>query len=675
MVNMNVAIIQARLTSSRYPEKVLKKINNRHIIEIIINRLKKSKKLDKIIVAIPIGKKNSKIENILNKIFPEIQVVKGSEKNLVSRFVKSSKNLELNTNIIRITADCPFVDFNLLDKMIKIFENKNIDYISNTLDPTFPDGLDIEIFKKKLLIEISKKKLNLHEKEHVTPYIKNKNSYKKLNFKFKSNLSHIRLTIDEEDDYKFINKVFKYFKYDNYVTLDKIFRLYKENKSFFNRKRVMKRNIGSNLSTGVKLWNRAKQIIPGGNMLFSKRPEMFLPNGWPSYFSKTSGCQVWDLDNNKYYDFCSMGVGTNILGYSNKKIDNTIHNIINKGNVSTLNCQEEVLLAEKLLNIHKWAGMVKFARTGADANSMAIRIARTYTGRDKVAVCGYHGWHDWYLSGNLQKNKSNIKFSANGIPRILKNTTYYFEYNKIKSLEKILRKNDIAAIFMEVERNIKPNKSFLQDVKKLSKKYGAVLIFDECTSGFREAFGGLHLKYSILPDICVYGKALGNGYAITSVIGKKKIMNSAQNTFISSTFNTERIGPAAALKTLEIMEELKSWEIICKKGEIIKNEWLRLSNKHNLNLSITGLKSNLKFQMDSKNWNKYKTYITQEMLKKGFLATNLIFTSISHSESLINKYIKNIDPIFKKLSQFEDGLNVDKYLNFPQSHTDFKRLN
>ncbi len=677
MDKMNIAIIQARLNSSRFPEKVIKKINENYIIEVIIKRLLKSKKLNKIIVAIPYGEKNKKLELLLKNLFPKINIIKGSEKNLVSRYVKASTNFNDETNLIRITADCPLVDIDLLDKMILIFEKNNYDYLSNTLTPTFPDGLDIEIFKKKTLIEFSNKKLSKFEKEHLTPYLKKNKKYKKYNLNNGIDLSHIRLTIDEYDDYFFIKKIFKYFDNNIYVKFKDITKLINKEPSFFNRKKIIKRNIGSSLSTGIKIWQRAKKVIPGGNMLFSKRPEMFLPNGWPSYFSKTSGCQVWDLDNKKYYDFCSMGVGTNILGYSNNVIDKQVAKVIKKGNVSTFNCYEEVLLAEKLLNINKWAGMVRFARTGAEANSMALRIARAYTGKEKVAVCGYHGWHDWYLSGNfnLKQNNNANNLKINGIPKKMKNLTFYFDYNNIESLKKILRKHKLAAIFMEVERNIKPDKKFLSEIKILSKKYNTLLIFDECTSGFRETFGGLHKKYQVYPDLCVFGKALGNGYAITSVIGRKKVMNSAQDTFISSTFNTERIGPTAALKTLELMEKLQSWKIISDKGNLIKSEWYRLSKKYDLNLNVTGLKSCLKFEIKSNNWLKYRTYITQEMLKKGFLSTNIIFTSTAHTERLINKYISNLDAIFQNLSNFENGVNIDEYLEYPVCHTDFKRLN
>jgi len=431
---------------------------------------------------------------------------------------------------------------------------------------------------------------------------------------------------------------------------------------------------------GQELWNRAKKIIPGGNMLLSKRPELFLPNKWPVYFSKAKGCKVWDIDGKKYIDMSFMGVGTNILGYSNKIINRSVNNAINKSNVSTLNCYEEVQLSEKLIELHPWADMVKYARTGGEANSIAIRIARAASGKDKIAFCGYHGWHDWYLSANIA-NKENLNsqlltgLNTYGVPKALKNTSFPFEYNNFKQLEKIVKKNNIGIIKMEVERNIKPKNNFLKKVRNLANKKKIVLIFDECTSGFRENFGGLHKMYNIEPDLAIFGKALGNGHAITAVIGKKKIMQFAQDSFISSTFWTERSGPVAALKTLHVMEKLKSWKIISKAGEKIERGWKKLAKKNNLKIHCYGLSSIKNFEIKSKNWLKYKTLISQEMLKRGFLAGNTVFTCINHTDQIINNYLKNLDKVFKIIKICENTGTIDMFLETPVCHTGFKRIN
>ena len=329
------------------------------------------------------------------------------------------------------------------------------------------------------------------------------------------------------------------------------------------------------MQKGQNLWKRAKKVIPGGNMLLSKRPELFLPDKWPSYFSKAKGCRVWDLDGNEFVDMSIMGIGTNILGYGHPEVDKAVRENIEKGNMSTLNCPEEIFLAEKLIELHNWADMVRFARSGGEANAISIRIARAASGKDKIAFCGYHGWHDWYLSANLSEKEGLENhllpgLEPNGVPRNLEGTVIPFRYNHLEELEKICSEHDLAAVKMEVERNSPPHKGFLEGVRKLCDKKNIILIFDECTSGFRETFGGLHKKYNVRPDLAVFGKAIGNGYAITAVIGRREVMEHAQSTFVSSTFWTERIGFSAAIACLAEMEVQNSWELISAKGRKIK---------------------------------------------------------------------------------------------------------
>jgi glutamate-1-semialdehyde 2,1-aminomutase len=309
-------------------------------------------------------------------------------------------------------------------------------------------------------------------------------------------------------------------------------------------------------------------------MFLSKRPEMYLPEKWPTYFKKSKGCKVIDLDGNNYYDL-TMGVGTNILGYSNTKLNSSIKRSIDHGTMSTLNCPEEVELAEKLIDLHPWADQAKFARTGGEANAIAIRIARTYAKSNTIAICGYHGWHDWYLAANLEKTNNLSKhllpnLNTIGVPKNLKGTVYPFDYNNFHQLEVLVKKKNIGIIKMEVARNQKPKNNFLKKISDLCKKKNIVLIFDECTSGFRECYGGLHKKYKVVPDMAIFGKSLGNGHPITAIIGKKKIMDHSQASFISSTYWSERVGYVAGLKTLEIMEKYKSWLYIGKLGIMIK---------------------------------------------------------------------------------------------------------
>lgn len=682
MVIMKIAaIVQARMGSSRLPGKVMKSIQDMPMIEILIKRLSKSKLVHQIIAATSMNDENTPLVNHLESMNIECEI--GSEQDVLSRYYNAAKKNQVDV-IVRITGDCPLVDANLVDRCIKEFIDKDVSYVSNVSPCTFPDGLDVEVFSFESLEDAYLNNTLSTEKEHVTPYIINSKNYKKSNIKHSKDLSQSRWTVDEMLDFEVIKEVFDYFSPNIYFSWEEVVKLEAENPDIFSKNKNINRNEGANMGKGQKLWKRAKNIIPGGNMLLSKRSEMFLPDKWPSYFSKSKGCEVWDLDGNKFTDMTIMGIGTNTLGYGHPEVDEAVLKNINNGNMSTLNCPEEVQLAEKLVDMHSWAEMVRFARSGGEANAIAIRIARAASGKDNVAVCGYHGWHDWYLSANLNNKDTNgvLKdhllpgLSTIGVPDSLKNTVYPFKFNDYAALEKICSQNKIGVIKMEIFRNIPPKNNFLKKVRKLASKKNIVLIFDECTSGFRESFGGLHLKYKVNPDMCILGKALGNGFPITTILGKREIMENAQTSFISSTFWTERSGYVAALKTLEIMEKIKSWKIITKQGKKIKEMINRTAKSNNIKVKISGLDACPSYSIDLAKWQEYKTLITQELLKEKILGANTTYTSICHNDKTIKKYQVKLDKIFKLIKKINDtGDNVNNYLRGPVSHSGFKRLN
>jgi len=435
------------------------------------------------------------------------------------------------------------------------------------------------------------------------------------------------------------------------------------------------------MGTGQELYKKAKTLIPGGTMLLSKRPEMFLPEHWPSYFSKAKGCRIWDLDGKELIDMTIMGIGTNTLGYGNEAVDAAVMETVKNGNMSTLSCPEEVYLAEKLIELNPWAEMVRFARSGGEANSIAIRIARAASGKDKVAICGYHGWHDWYLSANHNDEDKLSKhllpgLSPNGVPKNLKNSVYPFNYNNFEELLTIVKNNDIGVIKMEVVRNFGPEDNFLHKVRELATRNNIVLIFDECTSGFRETFGGIYQKYKVEPDMVMYGKTIGNGYALTAVVGKRSVMEAAQSTFISSTFWTERIGPVAALETLNEMERVKSWEVITENGKKMQEGWKNLASLHNLKITLAGIPALSTYTFNSKEALSYKTLISQEMLKKGILASTNFYASTAHTNDEFEIYFNVLDEIFKKISKCEVGeIQIEDLIKGPICHSGFKRLN
>lgn len=672
-----VAIVQARMGSTRLPNKVMKKIGQVPMIELLLQRLSQSKQVHQIVLATSNDERNAPLVAHVQKL--GYSCVCGSENDVLQRYLDAARQVHADV-VVRITGDCPLVDPMLVDRAIEQYKTSAVDYLTNTSPPSYPDGLDIEVFSKRALERAGAEATDMFDHEHVTPYLRRLGLFKTQVMSNDEDLSSLRWTVDEPVDFEVVSRVFSHFAPDVHFSWQSVLGLQQRQPEIFAPNHQITRNEGAVMGTGQKLWRRAKSVIPGGNMLLSKRAEMFLPEQWPAYFSKAKGCQVWDMDGKQYTDMSIMGIGTNILGYGHEEVDAAVRQTVDAGNMSTFNCPEEVYLAEKLVELHPWADMARLARSGGEANAMAIRIARAASGKDKVAVCGYHGWHDWYLSANLGDDENLAGhllpgLDPKGVPQNLRGTVFPFNYNNYAELENLVNAQDIGVIKMEVVRNKGPEDNFLHKVRKLATDRGIVLIFDECTSGFRQTFGGLHKMYGVEPDMAMFGKALGNGYAITATIGRREVMEAAQSTFISSTFWTERIGPTAALKTLEVMDRTKSWDTITQTGLNIRQRWQQLADKHGLQIDHWGLPALTGYTFKSVNALAYKTLITQEMLANGYLAGNSVYVCTEHKPAVLDGYFAELDPIFAAIKECEEGRDVMSLLKGPVCHGGFKRLN
>lgn len=443
------------------------------------------------------------------------------------------------------------------------------------------------------------------------------------------------------------------------------------------------KNKAMNLTKGKsqKLYKKASSIIPGGTQLLSKRAEVFLPEFWPAYYSKAKGCEVWDLDGKKYIDMSFMGIGANILGYSDPDIDKAVKSAIDKGSMSTLNVPEEIELAELLCRLHPWAKMARFARTGGEAMAIAVRIARAASGKEKVLFCGYHGWHDWYLAANLSSKKALDGhllpgLPPVGVPRSLKDTSFPFQYNDTKGFKQLVQKHksSIGVIVLETIRHHQPNKDFIKAIHEARNSCKAVLVIDEISSGWRLNLGGAHLLYGIKPDIAVFAKGMSNGYPMAAIIGKKRTMEKANDAFISSTYWTEKIGPVAALASIKKMKKYKVFDHLNEVGKEIQEGWEKLAKKNNIQISISGIYPLSHFNFEHKDPTACKTLFTQKMLEEGFLATTSCYTSYSHKKVHIKKYLDATDRVFAFIAKAIKKGTVKKDLLGPVCHLGFKRL-
>ena len=694
-----LAIVHARTSSTRLPGKVLLPLQGVPLILFQLERLRRCNRIDRLVLATSTDTSDDALADQVAQF--GVAVFRGDLNDVLKRF-RDCAAREQASVVVRLTGDCPFADPVLIDELVEAFQSGDWDYLANCADErqlSVPDGFDAEVFKADVLERAAAEARLPSEREHVTPWMRSAAAGLRWgHFRHQPVRPYYRLTVDDPVDLEVVQQIAAALQpQDPGFGVDTVVAYLDANPQLAARNLATVRNEGflkslaedaatqpSPVSTtagqGQALWQRAKQLIPGGNMLLSKRAEMFLPEQWPAYFSRSKGCRVWDLDGRELIDMSIMGIGTNLLGYGHPEVDAAVATTVAAGNMSTLNCPEEVWLAERLVGLHPWAEMARFARSGGEANAIAIRIARAATGRDSVAICGYHGWHDWYLAINLQ-NTSGLEehllpgLEPNGVPSALAGSVQPFSFNRLDQLEAIASRHELAAVKMEVQRTQPPDPGFLEGVRELCNRLGIVLIFDECTSGFRETFGGLHLKYGVEPDMAIFGKALGNGYAITAIIGRHAVMEAAQTSFISSTFWTERIGPTAALKTLEVMERERSWERVTAIGLELRCQWQELADRHGLSISHNGLSALTGFAIQSDNALQYKTLITQEMLKKGYLAATSCYTSLAHTPDVIASYLEALDGVFGLIADCEAGRSVGGLLEGPVCHSGFRRLN
>ncbi len=693
MPNVGI-VVQARMGSTRLPGKVLKEVDGKPLIVYLLDRIKLVKNAQKIILATTTSTADKQLLNLAQK--EGILSFSGSEEDVLDRFYQACKKFNIQV-IVRVTGDCPLADPAIIENAIDLFLKNNNDYISNVHPPTFPDGLDVEIFSFQVLKKAWEEAKKKSEREHVTPYIWNHPELFKLkNFENDRDWSKLRLTVDELVDFELISKIIKEFKnrWNTFSTTDVVTFL-KNNPKLIGINAEIDRNEGyektlkedkqmpsllkNKFQNGLNLWAKARKLIPGGTQLLSKRSELFSPEIWPSYFKKAKGVEVWDLDGNKFIDMTTMAVGACTLGYSDDDVNAAVKAVIDEGSMCTLNSPEEVELADLLLRLHPWAGMVRYARTGGESMTIAIRIARAFANKSTLAFCGYHGWHDWYLSANLADNAALdghllAGLEPRGVPRGLIKTSLPFEYNNIKKLEEIVANNDVGVIVLEPYRHQEPKDNFLQKVRQIADEIKAVLVFDEISIGWRLCVGGSHLKFGVIPDIAVLGKAMSNGYPMGCIIGKSDVMNAAQTTFISSTYWTERIGPAASLATIKKMQQKNLPAYIDRIGSLIGDGWKKMAQKHGLNIEVLKPNALVTIVFNYPNAQEIRTLFTQEMLRRGYLASSSVYVSLAHTEAIVKQYIVVIDEVFAILKQAIEKGTVSQMLEGPVAHSGFQRL-
>lgn len=429
------------------------------------------------------------------------------------------------------------------------------------------------------------------------------------------------------------------------------------------------------------LYRKAKKLIPGGTQLLSKRPEMFLPDLWPAYYDRAKGCEIWDLDGKKYFDMITMGIGSCILGYADDDVNAAVTETVRKGSMSILNPPEEVELAELLCSLHPWAQMVRYTRSGGEAMTVAVRIARARAKKDRVLFCGYHGWHDWYISANLSEDNALDGhllpgLSPQGVPRALTGSSHPFAYNDTEGFKRLVDqyRNEVGVVVLESIRNQEPDKAFVETIRAVTRDCGIVFVVDEITAGWRMNLGGAHLLYGMNPDIAVFAKGISNGFPMGAVIGRREVMEAAQDTFVSSTYWTERIGPTAALACIKKMRANDVPAHLITMGKRIQTGWKTAAEKNGLSVEISGIYPLGHFNFVHAEPLVLKTLFTQLMLERGFLASTVFYASFAHKNEHVAAYLDAVGEAFSFIADAVRNGDPARHLKGPVCHSGFKRL-
>lgn len=408
-----------------------------------------------------------------------------------------------------------------------------------------------------------------------------------------------------------------------------------------------------------ELLARALKTIPLGSQTFSKSKTQYPYGVSPYFIVNGQGSHVWDVDGNEYVDFVNS-LAAVTLGYNDPDITEAVQEQLKEGIIFTLPHPIEMQVAEKIVEMVPCAEMVRFGKNGSDATSGATRVARAYTGRDRVAVCGYHGWQDWYI-GSTARHK--------GVPKATRELTHQFTYNDIDSLQRIFKEwpDQVAAVIMEPMNTTEPKDGFLHKVAELTRKNGAVFIFDETITGFRFSNGGAQEYFGVTPDMATFGKGLANGYPVSAVAGKAEIMRQMEEVFFSFTFGGETLSLAAALATMTKLQREPVIKTLWTQGQKIVDGTIILIEKHTLgNILSVGGKACWSFLIfkDTDVYSQWelKTLFLQEVFARGILIIGSHNMTYSHSDSDISKLLKVYDEVFAMIKEVLARKNLNELL-------------
>ena len=431
----------------------------------------------------------------------------------------------------------------------------------------------------------------------------------------------------------------------------------------------------------MEFYREARALFPYGTQLFSRRPELGPFGQAPIYFDHAKDAHFWDVDGNEFID-TAMAIGPIVLGYCYDAVDQAAKQQIDRGILGSVNHPLEIQMARTICDMVPCAEMVKFCKSGGEADAVAVRIARGHTGRDVVLFCGYHGWHDWYLAANLESPSTLNQhlrpgISSKGVPAVLAGTSVPFEYNNLDSLSRTLKqyRDQVACIIMEPTRFKHPEGGFLEGVRQLADEHKCVLIFDEVITGFRMATGGAQEYYGVTPDLATFAKAIANGYPLAAVAGKEEIMVGQADNFISSTYWSDTVALAAGLATVNEIRQKPVIPTVQAAGRQIMDGLEELAAKHKISVSLAGHGYDFIVRLDyGKLTDKVSTLFMQEMIARGVYVSGCFYACFTHTDQDIQRILGAADETFDIMAQAIRQESIESYLKAPERQVGFRRL-
>lgn len=653
MTRRTVAVLQARMGSTRLPGKVLLPLRGIPSLELMLRRLRRAARVDEIVLATSTEPVDDPVAGLAART--GVGLFRGSEADVLDRFYRAAEPMGLSPDdiVVRLTGDCPFVMPEVVDAVVDAVAGRDeVAYASNVSPPTFPDGLDCEAMTYAALAAAWREASKPHQREHVTRFIvEHPERFPAVNVRsLAGDYSRFRITLDEPEDHRVLAEVADALGED--FDLATLYRFLDEKPGIFALNERFRRNQGSidtmkqaietrapklSIAESERWWQRREGLIPAGTMTLSKGPTQFVDGVAPKYLARGLGSHVWDVDGNEYLDY-PLALGAITLGHRHPDVVRAVQRQLTESGTSfSLMHPLEVQLAERIREVVPCAEMVRFGKNGSDATSAAVRAARAYTGRPMVARCGYHGWQDWSID-------ETYGIRARGVPDEVQALTVGFTYNDPASLARLFEEHPgrIGTVILEPMTLTLPTDDFLAKIRDITHANGAVLVFDEVVTGFRLAPGGAQEMFGVTPDIAALGKGLGNGLPISVVAGRAEVMQVFEEIFFSFTFGGETLSLAAALTVIDVMYRDDYWGHLTRLGGRIGDGYRALVEEARLT-DVTGCIGLPQWGMitfadhagtGSLVW---KSLFQQEVLKRGVLFNGAQHVSLSHTDQEIEQ--------------------------------------